>query len=335
MRSNRLVPSLAVVLCLACGGGGSSTGVTGGARTETGGGEVTAPALGPVLSFVPDDARVTSRIDVARIRRSPVGPDIAGAIQASESYQTWARGSGLDPVADLDAVLLAGPALYADRRVILLRTVGDEARARDLVLRIGVARGLTPEWREERGFAVASYPDPALVVPHVIVLTASHEVVIAPEDDLGRILDVAADHARRRTSPDEIVDPALAFGDGEVMSLTSDDAMPTYAGYPTPPERFTVLVHEDATTGRTQIHIHGGFASEADAATAHTWLSAQAVAMADQLLVRMAQLDRPLNEVHISHTGAELDAETDFTSDELRRALGAIALYQASAAARE
>ena len=326
---------LAVLLAVGCGGGGGASGAvgdgasTGGGDSTTGGDSVSA--LGPLRSFVPDSSRVVSRIDMSRIRRSPVGPDIAGAIQASPAYQNWARGSGLDPVADLDSILLAGDALYSDRRVIVLRTTGDDARARDLVLRIAVAHDATPAWREEGGFAVATYPDPALRVPHVVVLTAAHEVVIAPEDDLARVLEVARDHAARRSTGGEVVEPQLSFAAGEVMTLSSDEPPPAREGYPAPPQRYRLDVVEDATTGRTIVRVHGSFADEAAAAAAHGWLETQARTFADHMLVRMAQLDRPLTEARISHLGTELDASTDFTTDELRRALGAVALFQASA----
>lgn len=326
--------SLAILVALGCGGptasSGASAGSSAGDESASSGDEATA-RLGPLRSFVPESARVVSRIDMSRIRRSPVGPDIAGAIQASRSYQDWARGSGLDPVADLDAILLAGDALYSDRRVIVLRTTGDEARARDLVLRIALAHDATPTWREEGGFAVATYPDPALRVPHVVVLTAAHEVVIAPEDDLSRVLEVARDHAARRSTGDEVVEPQFSFAEGEVMALRSDEPPPSREGYPTPPERYRLDVVEDAASGRTLVHLFGSFAAEADAAAAHEWLEVQARTFADHMLVRMAQLDRPLTEARIRHAGTELEASTDFTTDELRRALGAVALFQASA----
>lgn len=335
MRRHALLGSvgLGLLLSTACGSAPTSESAAGGETASTGG-EATV-ALGPLRSFVPEGSRVVARIDMARIRRSPIGVDIAGAIQASQSYQDWAAGSGLDPVADLDAILLAGDALYSDRRVIVLRTTGDEARARDLVLRIALAHDVAPAWREQGGFAVAAYPDPALRVPHVVVLTAAHEVVIAPEDDLARVLEVARDHAARRAGPDDLVEPQLSFAEGEVIVLASDEPMPARPGYPAPPQRYRLEVVEDATSGRTLVRLHGSFAAEADAAAAHAWLEGQARVFSEHLLVRMAQLDRPLTEARISHVGTELDAATDFTTDELRRALGAVALMQAGSAEPE
>lgn len=319
-----------LALALGCGGAGApgASSAESGAATSTGA-EAAAPAPGPVRSFVPETARVVARIDMARVRRSPVGPDIAGAIRASESFQDWAGGSGLDPVADLDAILMAGDALYTNRRVIVLRTTGDEARARDLLLRIGVAHGTTAAWRQIRGYPVAAYPDPSLPVPHVVVLTALHEIVLAPEDDLERVLDVADDHARRRAGEADLVEPALAFREGEIVVLTSGEPMPSRPGYPTPPQRYRLEVVEQAGD-RTAIHMHGSFNDETEAATAHAWLETQARTFSEHMLVRMAQLDRPLTEARIGHDGTELDASTDFTIDELRRALGAVALFQAS-----
>ena len=299
---------------------------------DTTGGENVSPTSGPVRSFLPDGVRVRMRVDVTRIRRSPVGPDLSSALMATESFRAWAGSSGLDPIQDLDGILIGGDALYTNRRVIVLRYVGDESALRDRILRMSVDRGVTPAWREVSGFAVVDYPDPNLPVPHVLVLTASHELVLAPADDLSRIVEVARDHAARRdaSSPDLNLEPAFVFEAGEVVSVDSEDAMPTYPGYPAGPSRFTVRMTDDADGSHADLRIHGDFTSENDCTAARTFLETQRTTYVDHFMVRAAQLDRPLRDATFTQAATGLDIHMDFTADELRRALGAMALLQAS-----
>src|SRR5687768_14299141 len=125
---SRLLPALA--LCLhallsACGPSPSAAGAGTSGEEESAGNET--PSLGPVRSFLADGTRVRMRIDVTRIRRSPVAPDLGSALMATESFRAWAGSSGLDPIRDLDGVVIGGDALYTDRRVMVLRYVGEES----------------------------------------------------------------------------------------------------------------------------------------------------------------------------------------------------------------
>jgi hypothetical protein len=323
-------PLLVLVLAMAVIGCGPSP--TAVARED---GEATSgdegPASGPAPSFLPEAAPVRIRVDVTRIRRSPVAPDLGSALMATESFRAWAGSSGLDPIRDLDGILVSSDALYSDRRVMLLRYVGDESALRDRILRMAVDRGAPPVWREVQGFAVVDYPDASLPVPHVMVLTASHEMVIAPAEELERIVAVARDHAARRGSDAErIVEPQYVFAEGEVLRIDSADAMPTYPGYPAGPERFVVQMTDDTGGTHADLNVHGDFATEAACTEARTFLETQRGMYADHMMVRAAQLDRPLREATFTQAGAALDIHVDFTADELRRALGAMALLQAT-----
>lgn len=323
------LPLIALMTLAGCGPSPSAAATGGGAvveETDNSGGETLAATP---RSFLPDGVRVRMRIDVTRIRRSPAAPDLGSALMATESFRAWAGSSGLDPIRDLDGILIGGDALYTNRRVIVMRYVGEEAALRDRILRMGIDRGVTPAWREVQGFAVVDYPDASLPVPHVMVLTAPHELVLAPADDLDRIVLVAQDHAARRTG-DEIIEPQFVFQDHEVMSVVSEDAMPTYEGYPEGPARFTVRMTDNEDGTHADLDVHGEFASEAACTSARTYLETQRATYADHMLVRAAQLDRPLREATFTQAGALLDIHVDFTADEMRRALGALALLQAS-----
>ncbi|MFO0714836.1 MAG: hypothetical protein U0353_33660 [Sandaracinus sp.] len=302
-------------------------------RPSDEGGEGTSGAeatpTGPPPSFLPEGHLVLARLDMARVRRSPVAVDVESAMVAQPTWQNLAGGSGIRPVQDLDQMVVAADGVYAQRRVAVLRYVGTEAMVRDRLLALSVARSLPLTWSEVDGFAVSTMPV-ALPVPHSVVLTAEHEVVVCPTDDVARVVAVARDHARRRASagPDAVLEPQLTFAAGEVATLISSEPMPAYAGYPTPPQSYRMHAMEDDASHQVFVYLHGEFATEADAQAALDWALASARQYASEFIVRGAGLSRPLEVLTGTRQGTAIDLQTNLTVDEVRRGLGAAALLQ-------
>jgi hypothetical protein len=317
---------VAVLFALACSSGPSPEHGTTEATTS---GSETTPArpTGPPPAFVASSARVYARINVARIRSSPVGPDISSAIRATQSWQTYAGSSGIDPIESFDAIVIGADAVYADRRTILLRHTRTDADVRDAVLRMSVARGGTPAWSEVSGLSVA-VPPQELTVPHSLVLTAQHEVVVAPSDEVPAVATVALDQAARRAEPTDPVDPNLAFGPTEIVTVRVDEQPARREGWPEPPLRYRVEVNEDPATQDVIVDFHGDFDTAEHCHASREQLAQMASFYAGQMLVRAAGLNRPLEQLQLTENGTTLDGHTRFTQDEIRRALGALALMQ-------
>ena len=292
------------------------------------GAEASAPT-GPPLSYLPEDHHVLARLDMARVRRSPVAADIESAMVATATWQSLAGGSGIRPVQDLDTMVIGADGVYATRRVAVLRYVGTEAYVRERLLALSVARSLPLTWTEAEGFAVATLPV-ALPVPHSVVLSAQHELVICPSDDVARVAAVARDHAARRAplGPDAIVEPQLTFAAGELATMISSEAMQARAGYPAPPEAYRLHAMEDDASHQLFLYVHGEFANEADAQAALDWSLANARQYASEFLVRGAGLSRPLESLTGTRQGNVVDLQTNMTVEEVRRGLGAAALLQ-------
>jgi hypothetical protein len=60
---------------------------------------------------------VLARLDMARVRRSPVAADVESAMVATQTWQNLAGGSGIRPVQDLDVMVLGADGVYANGRV--------------------------------------------------------------------------------------------------------------------------------------------------------------------------------------------------------------------------
>jgi hypothetical protein len=327
LRLSALLATLALARLLVACGPAPSTTVEGGGGSA--GAEAEVAPSGPAPSFLPQGHKVLARLDLARVRRSPVAADVESALTATATWQALAGGSGIRPVQDLDAIVIAADGMYSDRRVAVLRYVGTEADVRERLLRMSVARSIPLAWSESEGFAVSTLPV-AMPVPHAVVLTAPHEVVVCPTEDVARVAAVARDHALRRRggSPDAILEPHLELAAGEVMSAIVDEPTRARPGYPAPPTAFRVHAMEDEASHRVFLYLHGEFATEAEAQAALDWALGSARQYAGELLVRGAGLNRPLEALTGTRTGTAIDLRTDLTSDEVRRGLGAAALLQ-------
>lgn len=329
MRKNAAWIALAGCLAIACGGGAAETHEE--AEASTGGETVARTPSGPPESYLPQGHKVLMRIDVARIRRSPVAPDISSAIRASTTWQALAGDSGADPIQDFDAILVGADELYTNRRVVVLRTPHDEATVRDRVLRMADGRaeaaGAPQAWREVEGLSVISWPMPRIDVPYSLAITGPHELVLAPDDDLPRIAAVSRDHAMRRQG-EEAIEPHLTMRASEISTMVVGVPLPRYDGYPDPPESLRAEIDERDGDGAAMIAIHTEFADEARASAGRSWLEQQSAYYAQQMMVRAIGMNRPLEEMRVTQTGAAIDLGTSLTTEEVRRALGLMALSQ-------
>jgi hypothetical protein len=324
---NWMVPAVGLLALTAVGCGPAPYLEDEATETSTGAETTASGPSGPAPSFLPDGQHVFARIDISRIRRSPVGPDVSSAIRATQTWQTYAGSSGLDPIESFDALVIVADAVYADRRTILVRHTGTEADVREAVLRMSVARDAPPTWSDVEGFPVV-VPPSELPIEHSLALTAAHELVYGPTEDLPRVVSVARDHASRRTGPDDLIDPQLTFGANEVATFRVDEPPPRREGWPEPPLRYGVVVVEDPATHTATVQIHAEYATPALCHTSRDFLAQQASYYAGQMLVRAAGLNRPLETAVFTENGSNLDVTTTLTTDEIRRALGAMALMQ-------
>ncbi len=291
------------------------------------GDEAPPPApLGPPPSFLVPGSPVFARLDLARVRASPLAPDISSAIRGTASWRMYAEAARIDPIEDLDTIVVGADAMITTRRVVVIRHRRTDAEVRARLLERAAADGGELVWEDHEGYASTRVTTARGVV--ALVLTAEHEVVLSTEDDVARVIDVAREQARRRASPDAIVEPTLLdLRPGEIATFRSDRPLPAYEGYPEPPARLRLEVDEgaDHVAG---IFVHAEFVDAARAHAAHTWLVQTGQFYAQQMMVRAIGLHRPIEEAVFTEDGEVVEVRTTLTVEEIRRALGAMALMQ-------
>jgi hypothetical protein len=177
-------------------------------------------------SRLPPGAQIAVRVDMARLRASPVSSDVRGLLAAIPDWQALLDGSGIEPVDQLDRLLIATPNLQRSKVVIAGRYVGEPTLVDDAVRRMAEARGAQARWRKgPGGVRVAPWAN-ADETPRVLAVVGPTHFTISREEDLDRVLAIAAARASEEADggPPTVhpADALLSMEEGEGLSLEVD-----------------------------------------------------------------------------------------------------------------
>jgi hypothetical protein len=190
------------------------------------------PALGQdKQTKLPAGTQIAVRVDMTRIRNSPLSEDVRALLTAIPDWQALLAGSGIDPVEQLDRFMIATPNLQREKIVVAGRYLGDEQTVLQAVERLAEAQSTTAPWNEQAGVRVAKWANPD-VTPRVIAIVGPHHFTISREEDLPRVLAVAAARAaRNRTkrpdsgeAPPHPADALLSMENDEGLSVEVEGA---------------------------------------------------------------------------------------------------------------
>jgi hypothetical protein len=301
---------------------------------DTGGAESAAePAPSePPLSYLNEGARVVVLLDMKRARRWQSAAKFASEIRATPTWQRFSGGSGIDPVQDLDTILVGVDERNDDRHIVVLRHALDEAEVRQRVAATASDRDGVPEWRDVEGLTAITWPVERATVPYSLILTAPHELVLAPDDDLPRIAAVARDHATRRGSvQDAVIEPRLHSARMfEIVVADLGALLSSRDGSPTPPRRASAHADE-RDDGLAAIEIRAEFATPSEASAARAWLEKLRGELAQQIFIRVTGLYWSLEEATLTVEGAQLAIEAPIKVPHVQiLLLGLVKLAQAT-----
>jgi len=173
------------------------------------------------VAFLPAGSQIALRLDVTRIRESPLAPDMRQFLAAMPDWQALLEGSGVEPLDDLDRVLVATPNLQRSRLIVAGRTTGDAEAIRAAAGRLAESSGETLEWRTEHGVDVARWynHDPT---ERVVAIIGPRHFIISRPQDLPRVLAVARN--RGEAEETHFADALLSMEEGEGLSLEIEGA---------------------------------------------------------------------------------------------------------------
>lgn len=323
MHAARSLTVLMAGALVACGGAASSA--------------PTAPARpvppGPTQTFLHAPHAFLLRVDCEAIRATPVASDVSELWRGSGLFQQLVGDASFDPIVQLDAMVTTtetvsygagGPS--APRWRIVLRHHEDAADARAMLARIASAEGTTVAWRERQGIVETILPSQlSRDTPHALVLTAAHEAVVAPEDEVGAIVAAARDQAARRAGETDVIEPGLQHPEGELVHAESTPPPPIFARIGALTSRADVVRQGDGA----RLRIDLTFATPEAAAAAAPPLRSELAALGANPLVASFGLARPLGAATVVTEAAAMRLETTATWVELDGGLRTLAMLSA------
>ena len=181
------------------------------------------------IARLPPGAQLALRMDMQRIRDSALAPDVQQLLQAIPDWQLILDGSGIDPINDLEKLLIASPNLQRSRMVLAGRHAhGQEnghAYIREVVRRFGETRNVPIRWRTRHGVPTARWPNRD-ETQRVIAIVGPQHFSITRSQDLRRLLSIG--RAREARGDDDesenVADALLSMGEGDALTLEVEGA---------------------------------------------------------------------------------------------------------------
>ena len=285
------------------------------------------PAVGEnaVGSRLPPGAQIAVRVDMTRIRASPIADDIRAFLGAIPDWQALLDGSGISPVDQLDRLLIATPDLKRSKVVLAGRFIGDARIVEEAVAKLAAASGKKAPWHPEGGVQVARWLN-ADDTPRVIALVGPQHFTISRIEDLPRVLAIAAARVADRkpdAGPVEIpADALLSMGENEGLSLEVDGVerfiKRAPRGVPSKLRVAAIEVPGPAISVRAQLV----FADGEKAADALRFWDAVRKSYARNALIALMGLSGPLKDAVLELKDQELAIRTELSVEQTRLILG-------------
>jgi len=282
---------------------------------------VAAPTLsGP--SRIPPGAQLALRVDMKRVRESALAPDVTSFLQGVPDWQLLLEGSGIDPVEDLDRLLVATPNLQRSKLVLAGRHRRDASFARRSVKRLARSRGKGVRWRQRYGVATAPWYNLDRT-PRTIALLSAHHFSIMRRQDLQRILAMTKARELRDAKKEGLVaargpDALLSMGPEEAISLEVEGVHRFIIGnIKHVPVRLRLAIRETGPDEAT-VSVLATYASEDDARGASVYWKKVAEFYSQQLIMTIAGFGKTLRRMEFAPDEDRIQVSFTLSADQIR-----------------
>jgi hypothetical protein len=257
-----------------------------------------------------------------RIRESPLGPDVTQFLRGVPDWQLILAGSGIDPVADLDRLLVATPNLQRSKLVLAGKHRREPGFARASVKRLARSRGRSVRW--QRRFGVPTAPWHNLdQTQRLIALLSPHHFSITRRQDVQRVLAVAKARELRDAEKEGLVlargpDALLSMGPEEALSLEVEGVHRFVIGnVKHVPVRLRIAVVE---TGPNEASVSAlaTYASPGEAREASEYWQKVATFYSKQLVLTLAGFGKTLRRMELEPQGQRVAVTFKLNADQIR-----------------
>jgi len=273
-------------------------------------------------SRIPPGAQLALRIDVKRIRESPLGPDVTRFLAGIPDWQLLLAGSGIDPVEDLDRLLIASPNLDRSKLVLAGRHRRGRNYAEQRVQQLAEARGRRARWTRRYGVTTAPWHNRDRTRRTIALLSTRHFTITRPQD-LSRVLAVAKARELRNQTEEGLVavrgpDALLSMGPEEAISVEIEGVHRFVRGSVRHvPTRLRVAIRETHQDQATVTAI-ATYASNDDAEAAAAYWRRVADFYSQQLVMTLAGFGRTLRRMELEPRAERVRVSFTLTADQVR-----------------
>ncbi len=273
-------------------------------------------------SRIPPGAQLALRIDMKRIRESPLGPDVTRFLEGVPDWQLLLAGSGIDPVADLDRLLVATPNLQRARLVLAGRHRREPSFARRSVKRLARSRGKPVRWRTRFGVPTAPWHNLDRTMRTIALLSTKH-FSITRRQDLERVLAMAKARELRDPRKEGLLaakgpDALLSMGPGEAISLEVEGVHRFVIGSIRHiPVRLRLAVRETGPNQAT-VRVLATYEDSEDAQAAAAYWKRVATFYSQQLIMTLAGFGKTLRQMELEPKGKRVRVSFSLDADQIR-----------------
>ena len=284
--------------------------------------EAVAPSTLAGPSRIPPGAQLALRVDMKRVRASPLAPDVTRFLQGVPDWQLLLAGSGIDPVADLDRLLVATPNLQRSKLVLAGRHPHDAGFVRKSVQRLARSRGKGVRWRRRFGVATAPWHNLDRT-PRTIALLSAHHFSITRRQDLERVLAMTKARELRDADEEGLVaargpDALLSMGPEEAISLEVEGVHRFVIGnIKHIPIRLRLAVRETGPDEAT-VSVLATYPSEEIAQLASAYWKKVAHFYSQQLIMSLAGFGKTLRRMDLEPEDDRIRISFTLNADQIR-----------------
>ena len=300
------------------------------ARSRRTGGEAADPDTDPPVaaplvegpSRLPPGAQLALRIDMKRVRESPLGPDVTQFLRGVPDWQLILEGSGIDPVGDLDRLLVATPNLQRSKLVLAGKHRRDPSFAKKSVARLARSRGKGSRWQRRFGVPTARWYNRDST-PRTIALLGTRHFSITRRQDLQRVLALARTRELRDATKEGLVtargpDALLSMGPEEAVSLEVEGVHRFIVGSVRHvPTRLRLAVRETGPNEATVTAL-ATYATKADATQAAEYWTKVSTFYSKQLIMTIAGFGKTLRRMDFRPDEERVSVSFTLNADQIR-----------------
>jgi hypothetical protein len=285
----------------------------------------TFPVSPPTLSGparIPPGAQLALRVDLRRVRESPLGRDVRAFLRGVPDWQLLLDGSGIDPVADLDRLLVATPNLQRSKLVLAGRHRRGEGFARKSVKQLARSRGKSVRWQRRFGVPTAAWHN-LDQTPRTIALLSSKHFSISRKQDLERVLAMAKARELRDSKKEGLVaargpDALLSMGPDEAISLEVEGVHRFVIGsIRHVPTRVRLAVRETGADEAT-VSVLATYESNEHAKEASVYWKRVATFYSQQLIMTLAGFGKTLRRMDFTPEENRIQVSFTLNADQIR-----------------